>query len=190
MTALESGLIDGAAIREEVALWSTMIERTEKAYPGIDDRKEKYFSISHLIGFLILDLVAQTKKNISRLGIESLDDVRNAGRRIVAFSEETALRNQQLKDFLMAELYSHYKVKRMSSKSKMIISRLFKAYNESPMMLPKRQQQKIKAESKERIICDYIAGMTDRYAQDEYQKLFDPLHGCKDCSGSPFTVHR
>ena len=172
---LESGLIEGDALREEVKLWSTIIDRTEEKYPHIDAQKKKYFSISHLIGYLILDLVEQTKKNIERLGIESLDDVRNAEQRIVAFSEETAERNQLLKDFLMKHLYNHYKVKRMSGKSKMIISRLFRAYQESPMMLPKRQQQKIEPESKERIICDYIAGMTDRYAQDEYRKLFDPF---------------
>jgi len=165
---LESGLIEEKELREEVELWATMIERTEQQFPAIDKQKQTYFSISHLIGFLILDLVGETSRNIERLNIRSLDDVRNAGRRIVAFSEETAKKNLQLKNFLMTHLYNHYKVKRMSSKAKMIISRLFTAYRESPMILPKKQQMKMNTDSKERIICDYIAGMTDRYAQDEY----------------------
>lgn len=172
---LESGLIEEEALREEVEMWSSMVKRTEEKYAGIDDQKRKYFSISQLIGFLILDLVEETRKNLRQLNIHSVEDVRNGGRRVVAFSEETERKNQQLKEFLMANLYNHYKVKRMSSKAKMIISRLFLAYQESPVMLPKKQQQKMRTESLERIICDYIAGMTDRYAQDEYQKLFDPF---------------
>jgi dGTPase len=172
---LESGLIEEDRLREEVELYATMVERTEEKYQGINDLKKKYFSISHLIGFLILDLVEETKRNIDRLNIASLDDVRNAGMRIVAFSKETEEKNQQLKDFLMENLYKHYKVKRMSSKGKMIVSRLFKAYQKNPEILPRKQQEKMKIESRERIICDYIAGMTDRYAQGEYRRLFDPF---------------
>ncbi|HOC39498.1 MAG TPA: deoxyguanosinetriphosphate triphosphohydrolase, partial [Thermodesulfobacteriota bacterium] len=172
---LESGLIEEEALRREVDLWADVVKRTEKKYPGIDDQKRTYFSISSLIGFLILDLVAETRKNLEQRDIRSLEDVRKAGQRMVAFSNETQQRNQQLKNFLMENLYNHYRVKRMSRKSKMIITRLFTAYREGPMILPKKQQQKMQQESKERIICDYIAGMTDRYAQDEYRKLFDPF---------------
>ena len=63
----------------------------------------------------------------------------------------------------------------MSSKAKMVVDSLFQVYNENPMLLPKKHQEKIGEESRERIICDYIAGMTDRYALDEYKKLFDPF---------------
>ncbi len=88
---------------------------------------------------------------------------------------DTARKNQQLKDFLGNNLYNHYRVKRMSSKAKMVVDRLFRAYVENTMLLPKKYQKKLEEESQERIICDYIAGMTDRYALDEYKKLFDPF---------------
>jgi len=173
---LQSGLLDEAGLRKEVELWAEMIERTEIKYPDLKDpQKKKYYAISHLIGFLILDLVDETKKNISRLRIQTHKDVHNVKERLVAFSFETARKNQQLKDFLTENLYNHYRVKRMSSKAKMVITRLFKAYNENPMILPKKYQDKMESESQERIICDYIAGMTDRYALDEYKKLFDPF---------------
>ncbi|MFH0811254.1 MAG: deoxyguanosinetriphosphate triphosphohydrolase [Pseudomonadota bacterium] len=172
---LQSGYIEEAALREEVELWSTMIEMTETKYPGVNNPQKKYYTISHLIGFLILDLVEETRINIARLNIRTLKEVCNAGDRIVAFSSETARNNQQLKDFLMENLYNHYKVKRMSSKTKMVVAKLFEAYHENPMLLPKKYREKMESNSRERIICDYIAGMTDRYALDEYRKLFDPF---------------
>ena len=174
---LESDLLEEEALREEVELWQEMIKITENNYPGINNPQKKYYAISHLIGYLILDLVNETEKNISRFKIETLEDVRNAKARLVAFSPDTARKNQQLKDFLGNNLYNHYRVKRMSSKVKMVVDRLFRAYVGNTMLLPKKYQKKIEEESHERIICDYIAGMTDRYALDEYKKLFDPFAG-------------
>jgi dGTPase len=172
---LESGLLEEEALREEVELWQEMIKITEENYPGINNPQKKYYAISHLIGYLILDLVNETERNISRFKIETLEDVRNAKARLVAFSPDTAKKSQQLKNFLLENLYNHYRVKRMSSKAKMVVDGLFRAYVENAMLLPKKYQKKLEGESQERIICDYIAGMTDRYALDEYKKLFDPF---------------
>ena len=174
---LESDLLEEEALREEVELWQEMIKITENNFPGINNPQKKYYAISHLIGYLILDLVNETERNISRFKIETLEDVRNAKARLVAFSPDTARKNQQLKDFLGNNLYNHYRVKRMSNKVKMVVDRLFRAYVENAMLLPKKYQKKLEEESQERIICDYIAGMTDRYALDEYKKLFDPFAG-------------
>ena len=80
-----------------------------------------------------------------------------------------------LKDFLMRELYRNYRVVRMSDKAKRFITELFKIYLNSPQQLPEETAGRIKStEDTRRVICDYIAGMTDRYALDEYKKLFDP----------------
>ncbi len=172
---LESGLLEEEALGGEVELWQEMIKITEKNYPGINNPRKKYYAISHLIGYLILDLVNETERNISRFKIETLEDVRNAKARLVAFSSDTVKKSQQLKNFLLENLYNHYRVKRMSSKAKMVVDGLFRAYVENTMLLPKKHQKKLQEESQERIICDYIAGMTDRYALDEYKKLFDPF---------------
>jgi len=172
---LQSGLLEDDPLREEVELWKGMMEKAEKKHPKITDPQKKYYAISHLIGYLILDLVKETQKNIAQLNIRTAEDVRNTKQPLVAFGAETKRQNQQLKDFLMENLYNHYRVKRMRSKAKMVIARLFEAYNENPRLLPNKYQQKIELESRERIICDYIAGMTDRYALDDYRKLFDPF---------------
>jgi len=172
---LQSGLLEGDSLREEVELWKEMMERAEKKYPKIADPQKKYYAISHLIGYLILDLVNETQKNIAQLHIETPEDVRNARQPLAAISVETKRQSEQLKEFLMENLYNHYRVKRMRSKAKMVIARLFRAYNQNPMLLPKKYQLKMKWGSRERIICDYIAGMTDRFALDEYRKLFDPF---------------
>ena len=172
---LESDLLEEEALGEVVELWRDMIKIAELNYPGIKNPQKKYYAISHLIGYLIVDLVKETEKNITRLDIKTLEDVRNAPERLVAFSPDIARKNQQLKDFLLHNLYNHYRVKRMSSKAKMVVDGLFRAYVENTMILPKKYQNKLEEESHERIICDYIAGMTDRYALDEYKKLFDPF---------------
>jgi len=172
---LQSGLLEEEALLNEVELWQEVISITETNYPGIKNPRRKYYAISHLIGFLIMDLVKETEKNITRLNVQSVEDVRNVGERLVTFSPDTARKNLQLKNFLAINLYDHYRVKRMSSKAKMVVKELFLAYQENPKLLPQKYQQKIGEEGKERIICDYIAGMTDRYALDEYRKLFDPF---------------
>ena len=83
-------------------------------------------------------------------------------------------RNRELKDFLYRNLYRQPRVVRMAVKAERIISDLFAAYGSEPEMLPIEVQQRIETRGLERAICDYIAGMTDRYAIEEHMKLFDP----------------
>jgi dGTPase len=94
---------------------------------------------------------------------------------VVSFSEEMNRRNRQLKDFLYANLYRHHRVVRMAVKAERIISDLFRAYLREPAILPNHVQELTRERGLERNICDYIAGMTDRFAVEEYQKLFDPV---------------
>jgi dGTPase len=84
---------------------------------------------------------------------------------------------RELKDFLYQNMYRHYRVVRMAQKAERIISSIFEAYMSDPAQLPDTVQDRLKAgdDTKARVICDYIAGMTDRYASQEYQKLFDPF---------------
>jgi dGTPase len=94
---------------------------------------------------------------------------------VIGYSEEMQRRNRELKDFLYKKLYRHYRVVRMQVKAERIVSDLFNAYRAEPLMLPDSVQVVIEKRGLERTICDYIAGMTDRYAIEEHQKLFNPL---------------
>jgi dGTPase len=94
---------------------------------------------------------------------------------VIGYSEDIQRRNRELKDFLYKNLYRHFRVVRMQVKAERTISDLFNAYRSEPLMLPESAQKFIESRGLERTICDYIAGMTDRYAIEEYQKLFNPL---------------
>jgi dGTPase len=83
--------------------------------------------------------------------------------------------NGELKQFLLEKLYRHHKVERMRVKAERFLTLLFENYLENPSLLPERHQQRFERFGIERVICDYIASMTDRYAQDEYKRLYEPF---------------
>ena len=93
---------------------------------------------------------------------------------VVGFSEDMHRRNRELKDFLFKNLYNHYRVVRMAVKADRTLESLFQAYVQEPTILPDPVQATIEKNGLEETVCDYIAGMTDRFAIDEHQKLFDP----------------
>jgi dGTPase len=104
-----------------------------------------------------------------------VEDVRRAGRRLVSYTEDMAVLVRELKEFLLKNMYKHYRVVRMGDKAGRILRDLFQSYTEEPLQLPPRFQARIEKDGLHRVVCDYIAGMTDRFALDEHRKLFDPL---------------
>jgi dGTPase len=103
------------------------------------------------------------------------DELAQAPERVASFSPEMDAMNRELKRFLRKNLYQHFRVTRMAEKAQRILTDLFRAYLEKPRQLPPHIYRRIdKEDSVNRVICDYIAGMTDKYALDEHKKLFDP----------------
>jgi len=170
---LKSGLITLAQL-EKVEIWREVFELITAQYPGLDPERCKHQVISALIGRLIKDLCSTTLENIERFGIRSLDDLRRINRQVVAFSPDFANKNKKLKQFLMVNLYRHHKVERMRVKAESYLTQLFEAYLKHPTLLPRKYLRKMDTTVRERVICDYIAGMTDRFALDEYKRLFEP----------------
>ena len=157
-----------------ITLWSETYARVRQKYPQLNEERQVLQTISHLIGHLIRDLVEQSRANIVAAGIATLDNVRAQKSNLVMFSKDTAARNKELKAFLYKNLYSHYKVERMRIKAERFLTILFENYLQNPTLLPVSYQEKYQEYGTERVICDYIAGMTDRYALDEYKRLFEP----------------
>ncbi len=157
-----------------VRFWRDNYKTIEKKYPSADFTIKKYQVIRMIINQLVTDLVFQTLKNIKRFNILQARDAQNCKEAVVSFSPEIEKKNSELKSFLFNNLYKHHRVARMELKAEKIIKELFNTYKNHPVILPQKVQQKFNHELKERAICDYIAGMTDRYAMDEYKKLFDP----------------
>ncbi|GFO69310.1 deoxyguanosinetriphosphate triphosphohydrolase-like protein [Geomonas limicola] len=170
---LKSGYINLAQLRS-VELWEEVHEGILRKYPGIDPDRAVCQTVSALIGVLITDLVVTTAANLESLNIETQEDLRRVNLPVVAFSPEMARRNAQLKRFLFQNLYRHYKVERMRVKAERYLAELFDVYVKHPTLLPLKHQMKMEREGRERVICDYIAGMTDRFALDEFKKLFEP----------------
>lgn len=160
---------------ESVELWQENFEKIKKLHPTEPEDVQHRVTVKELINILVTDLVEQTQKNIAEQKISSLEDVRARGKGIVCFSEEIKKKTVELKRFLFANLYRHYRVERMAHKAERIIRDLFKSYLDHPKILPTEVYQKIQEGSQvERMICDYVAGMTDRFALEEYEKLFNP----------------
>jgi dGTPase len=159
---------------QQVELWQEVYGTVCARYPSIDAERKKYQTISALIGTFINDLTATTLAAIAEARIESLDDLRRVNRPMVSLSPDLARKNKELKRFLLENLYRHYKVERMRVKAERYLSNLFEAYVKHPTLLPRKYLRKMEVAGRERVICDYIAGMTDRYALDEFKRLFEP----------------
>ena len=167
---IEAGLISIDNLIH-IPIWDDIYKNAKSTFPNVQKKKIKFKSISSLIGLLIIDIVDNTIKNIHKYNIDSVEKLRNINKIIVEFSEPIKEKKEKLKDFLMNNLYYHPKVMEIARKSEKIIKSLFVFYNENFHLLPERYKLRINDEKKERIICDYIAGMTDRFAIQEFEKF-------------------
>jgi dGTPase len=140
-----------------------------------DERMVRHQVVRRIIDRCTQDLLESTLAALRAAGVGSVEEVRRAGRRLVGYAPETAAGVRELKDFLYHNMYRHYRVVRMGDKAGRILRDLFGAFVAEPLQLPPRHQERIPAEGLPRVVCDYIAGMTDRFALDEHRKLFDPL---------------
>lgn len=171
---LDDGLASGLLNEEELEklpIWDKM----SSGIGGMtNDQKRKYLVIRSLINMQVTDLIEESGKRIAGMNLKNERDVRSAGEKAVVFSPAMLKLRRPLRGFLMDNLYHHYRVMRMSNKARRFITQLFNLYTEFPEQLPPAEQGKINVYGKKQVVCDYIAGMTDRYALDEYKKLFDP----------------
>jgi dGTPase len=176
--ALKSGILRLSDLRE-LDLWeeanAAVEERVAAAGPDADsaERVLRQELIRFLLGRQIADLVSTTQARLEAAEISSLADVRAFdGEALVGLSAPVLKAKKELQAFLQARVYKHYRVKRQVQKGRRLLKALFEEYCKNPHLLPEEYQEWVRREGCERGVCDYVAGMTDRYAQREYQKLF------------------
>ena len=172
---LRSGLLDPLEVRE-LGVWRmVMASLRERVDCRLDD-KLRTRAIRRLLGITITDAITATAEALAAAAVGSVAELRAVGRNLAGFSEEMLATNRELKAFLLQRFYHHPRVIRMAYKADRMIRALFQAYSEEPRQLPYDVQARIAAgaDSPQRVVCDYIAGMTDRYAIQEYKRLFDP----------------
>ncbi|MDF1553193.1 MAG: deoxyguanosinetriphosphate triphosphohydrolase [Deferrisomatales bacterium] len=174
---IDDGLEAGYITLDElqgVGLWRDTWERVQAKHPGLAGRRAIYQTISHLIGGMMEDLVVATRRNLAAAGVECIEDVHQAGRRLVTRSPGMERQNRELKEFLLARLYRHPKVEAMRFKAERFLTELFGAYLETPGLLGREHRERAATHGLHRVVCDFIAGMTDRTCLEEYRRLFDP----------------
>jgi dGTPase len=174
---VDDGLSSGMFTLEQIRCVDLFREAHDAALSqGIEDERIlRHQVVRRIINRCAEELLSASLRNLEEAHIQSLEDVRHVGRRLVSHSEEMAARVRELKDFLLKNMYRHYRVVRMGDKAGRILRGLFHSFVSEPRQLPPRYFEQIEREGVHRVVCDYIAGMTDRFAVDEHQKLFDPL---------------
>jgi len=168
---LRSGLITLAQL-ETVPIFRRHLDEVRGRYPGLNDRRLIHETVRRMINTLVVDLLAQTRANLAEHRPQSLDDVRHCPP-LAAFSPQVEEEHRALKRFLFQNLYRHYRVVRMSEKARRVVRELFEAFVSEPRLLPPEYQTRAAAYGLQRAVCDYIAGMTDRYAIREHRRIFD-----------------
>ena len=177
---LRYGLIDINAMLE-VELFRTQYEEVNRIHPGLNEKQLIHEIIRRMISVMVVDLIETSEKNIAAAKLDTVDDVRQHKNRLMAFSDEMSDKKFELKQFLRRNLYQHYRVHRMSQKASDVIHAMFDAFMNDQKILPPESLQHCRALADKhgdygiaRGIADYIAGMTDRYAIVEYERIFNP----------------
>jgi dGTPase len=161
---------------EGVQLWEESLAAVDAQHAGLGFPLRRYAAVRHLINRMVTDLATAVQERLRAGRIESVEAVRGCMPRLVDFGPAMQRLNRELKQALAERLYAHYRVTRMAMKAQKIISGLFDAYMSEPrQMPPEARRSPGGAESGARAVADYIAGLTDRSALDEYRKLYDPL---------------
>lgn len=169
---LRSGLITPEMLTD-IELWKMAAVRFRKQGGQVDDLM-RHQIIRELVGIEVNSMIHDTAARIDQTGVKSVAELQSLPHNLVGFETEMIENNRILKEFLYNNMYRHYRVVRMQKKAEEVLTHLFTAYCETPTMLPPQFYEQIEEKGKERTICDYLAGMTDRFAIEEYQKLFDP----------------
>lgn len=164
---------------QDVELLAELTTKLRARYPDITDSILIYELVRSMIGAMVEDVLAETRARLKELGPESADDIRSADRPMVEFSAQMLPKVNELRDFLKRRMYNHYQVNRMRLKVGQIVEDLYYVFTEQPQLLPDNWQDKLaRAGGAEdeivlaRVVADYIAGMTDRYAMREHERLF------------------
>ena len=174
---LDDGLTSGLLKEDDLKslkIWGMITKEIPDKHSGINPEMKKHLVIRSLINQQVTDLIDETRDRIKKYRIRSAKDVKKTGVKIASFSKKVQDLRKPLRELLMEKLYKHYRVVRMSNKARRLIEALFNFYVEKPEALPDRIQKKIDKKELKLVVCDYIAGLTDRSAKDEYEKLFNP----------------
>ncbi len=166
----EAHLLSLEEIREGVPVFERFYREVEQLYPDAPDKLKFNETVKRILNRFVDDLITNTRKRTEAAGIETLEDIRSHGERLAAFSPPVDAERKQSKAFLYENLYYSPSLADEKDEAEEVVSELFAFWMEHPEALPRNYQQKTKEDSLPRVICDYIAGMTDHFIVEQYEK--------------------
>jgi dGTPase len=176
---VDDGLRSGLLALEQlkaITLFAGQYDKVLHRYPDIPPRRTIYETIRRMINQVVTDLIENSRRRIEQSGIGDIEDVRRHPEPLIAYTPEVAEKSRELKRFLRQNLYAHERVTRMMGEAVQIVRQLFEAFMKDSTLLPPQYQEKLRqpngAGAQARVVADYIAGMTDRYAMREHVRLF------------------
>lgn len=170
---LDSGLLEEKKLRKNVELWRIAARTVEKQFgPLADDECRRYFTIRCLIDLQVKDVVENTEKLVAAAKVQTADEVRLQSKALVRYSPKRRDQNLELRDYLYRNLYFNPVVHQPNMRAVRMLEHLFTHFLEHPDQLGELSRKRIRKDGLHRAVCDYLAGMTDRYAITEYQRLF------------------
>ncbi len=173
--ALRARLIRIDDLKDVPVVGQTFHEVAQQ-YPDLDKSRLVYEAVRRLIGDMVNDLLQETQMRIKEAQPKNAGDVRNARQSLASFSERIQICDRELKAFMYENVYRHYKINRMTSKARRVVEDLFTLFMAEPNCLPTewyKLTDGVQSETTAKVVADYIAGITDRYALDEHARLFD-----------------
>jgi len=175
---VDDGLRSGFIEEEDLAslkIWQEISGYIQIKYPDLSPgTARKRLAIRLLINRQVEDLIAQTQRNIEAYGIRGNEDLKKIRKTVVGFSGAMQKLKKEWRQFLHAKLYRHYRVVRMTEKGVRMLKAIFEVYLDQPGQLPPSVLLRAEKDGLRRAVCDYVSGMTDRFAQEEHKKLFEP----------------
>jgi dGTPase len=167
----EAEILNVGCIREGVPVFDRFYREAEATYPAALEKLKLNEALRHMFDRMVSDLIRNTEARIGAAGIKSLVDVRLFPERLAAFSPEVDSERSAAKDFLYAKLYYSPELQPEKANAEVVIRELFDYWMHRPGELPPSYQQKARHEDLARVICDYIAGMTDNFILDQYARF-------------------
>jgi len=181
---VDDGLRSGLLQLEQlvgISLFAEQYNEVRRRYPDIAPRRAIYETVRRMINYVATDLIENSRRLIEESGVQRIEDVRRHSRTLVAYTPEVAEKSRELKRFLRQNLYAHERVSRMMSEAVKIVRGLFEVFMRDPGLLPPQYREKLSGQQqtgeRARTVADYIAGMTDRYAMREHERLFKTPSG-------------
>jgi dGTPase len=168
---VEAKILTREQVRSSVPLFARLHREVEQRYPSVSEKLKFNETLKRVLDHLVSDLIENSRKQIDRAAVKSVDEVRLSPRRLMSFSEEVEQERRQIKEFLYANVYYSPAQERDKKQAEQVIAEMFSFFIKSPRELPGSYQEKTRSEPLHRIVCDYVAGMTDSYILEQHRRF-------------------